>query len=133
MVEFEFNNYEIVERISVLAKKKGTALTPLSQKLGLSTSSFTEWRKGKAMPSLAAIATIAEYFDVTVDYLLFGDSKQKETDIYRPISGRERTFMMKFRLLPPSMQDTTLAYMEGMIAASSYDSDSEILEKRSLA
>ena len=76
MVEFEFNNYEIVERISVLAKKKGTALTPLSQKLGLSTSSFTEWRKGKAMPSLAAIATIAEYFDVTVDYLLFGDSKQ---------------------------------------------------------
>ena len=135
MIKFDFQNEEIVKRISILAHDKGTALTPLTKTLGLSTSSFSEWKKGKSVPSLAAIATIADYFDVSVDYLLFGKENtpapEEEPNRMTAQSPREELFLNKFRQMDMALQDKALSYMEGMIAATTLIPASE--EKRYLA
>jgi len=44
----------------------------LTTELELSNSSITDWKKGKARPSTDAIIKIADYFEVSTDFLLTG-------------------------------------------------------------
>lgn len=52
-----------------MSEKKITA-KQLTSSVGLSASAITEWKKGKAKPSAAALQKIAAYLDCSVDYLL---------------------------------------------------------------
>lgn len=44
----------------------------LTTELELSNSSITDWKKGKAKPSTDAIIKIANFFEVSTDFLLTG-------------------------------------------------------------
>ena len=44
----------------------------LTEKLELSNSAITDWKKGKAKPSTEAVIKLADYFGVTTDYILLG-------------------------------------------------------------
>ena len=45
---------------------------PLGRKLGISSGIFSRWKTG-AMPSTEMLIKLSQYFDVSIDYLLFGD------------------------------------------------------------
>ena len=62
----------MVERIEQLLKKRGISAYKMTSDLGLSNSAVTDWKKGKAKPSTDAIFKMANYFNVTTDYLLTG-------------------------------------------------------------
>ena len=62
----------IVDRIVSLMESRGVSGTALTSAIEISSSSITEWKKGKAKPSVDAVVKIAEYFDVTTDWLLMG-------------------------------------------------------------
>jgi transcriptional regulator with XRE-family HTH domain len=59
-----------VEKIQDLMKNSGINAKQLTAELGLSSSSITDWKKGKGKPSAETIIKIASYFDVSADYLL---------------------------------------------------------------
>ncbi len=44
----------------------------VSQATGLTTVLFTDWKKGKSCPKLDKLMKIADYLDVSVDYLVTG-------------------------------------------------------------
>ncbi|MHB1154013.1 MAG: helix-turn-helix domain-containing protein [Eubacteriales bacterium] len=52
-----------------LCKDRNVKLTPLLKKLGLSESGIARWRNG-SVPNGTTLALLAEYFGVTIDYLL---------------------------------------------------------------
>lgn len=52
-----------------LCEKKNIKPNPLAEIIGVSSGVVTKWKKG-AMPNLEALIKIADYFDVSVDYLL---------------------------------------------------------------
>lgn len=60
--------------------------------LGLSNSAISEWKKGKAKPSLEAVVKIARYFGVTTDYLLLGEDsgQEDESAAFRTEEERQR-------------------------------------------
>ena len=60
----------IIDRILELMKEKNIKANALANELGLPNSAFSEWKKKKANPSVDVIIKIADYFDVTTDYLL---------------------------------------------------------------
>lgn len=60
----------IIDRIDKLLKKKGATAKELAEAIGVSTSNISEWRKDRAKPTAEVIVKIADYFDVTTDYLL---------------------------------------------------------------
>lgn len=60
----------MVERIKKLIASTGTSTSKVLQEINLPGSAITEWSKGKAKPSLDALIKIADYFNVSVDYLL---------------------------------------------------------------
>ena len=59
----------MLERILDLMERKGVKPATLLKEAGLNSSSIQDWKKGKAKPSYGALVKIAEYFNVSVEYL----------------------------------------------------------------
>ncbi|MCG2086124.1 helix-turn-helix domain-containing protein [Staphylococcus epidermidis] len=64
------------QRIQYLATNKGMSIAELERKLNLSNGSIARWKK--SAPSSRGLTIIADYFDVSVDYLL-GREKDEYT------------------------------------------------------
>lgn len=66
------------ERFYSLCIERGTKPNPVAKKLGFSSAICTKWKNGST-PNSEALTKIANYFDVSVDYLvgLTADKKQK--------------------------------------------------------
>lgn len=70
--------YEIFE---LLLKKHGVTTYQVAKATGISTASFTGWKQGKWNFKSDKLKKIADYFGVTVDYLMTGsDDEPKEKD-----------------------------------------------------
>lgn len=61
------------ENFQKLLKKNNVTAYKVAKETGLSTSMLTNWKKGRYTPKQDKLQKIAEFFDVTVDYLLNGD------------------------------------------------------------
>ena len=81
----------VINRILLLMEKENINARKLTRDLELSNSSITEWKKGKAKPSIEAVVKIAGYFGVTTDYLLLDEQNgvpDGEEDAHPERSGR---------------------------------------------
>lgn len=65
--------YEIVNN---LCKERKTTITRMAEEIGFSNAAPTSWRKG-SIPKSSTLEKIANYFNVSTDYLL--GKEQKET------------------------------------------------------
>ena len=59
-----------VDRLEHLCKKNNITMAKALLDCGLSTDAASNWRKRGTTPSGDVLVKIAEYFNVTVDYLL---------------------------------------------------------------
>ena len=70
--------YEIFER---LLAENGLRASDVAKGTGLSSTFFTEWKKGKSKnPNPKNLKKVADYFGVTLDYLMTGKDKDGLTD-----------------------------------------------------
>jgi transcriptional regulator with XRE-family HTH domain len=109
----------IIRRIRELMKEKNMNAAKTTRELHISVSSFTDWQSGKARPSLEVIAKFADYFKVSLDYLVYGVEKESSNNqaIQSPfLNAKEDRCLDKFRMLPPTLQEKLLSYADGMIA-----------------
>jgi len=60
----------MLNRIEEILKEKKLTDKKFLTEANLPLSALSEWRKGKAKPSLDALIKIADYFNVSIDYLL---------------------------------------------------------------
>ena len=74
----------MIERILSLMKNKGVTAQELTKSAGLNNSAITEWKKGKAKPSTEAIIKIADYFNVSTDYVLGLSNNPNPADLIIP-------------------------------------------------
>lgn len=58
------------ERIKTLRNEKGIGQNFLAEELELSNASISYWENAKQEPSASALFKLAQYFEVSVDYLL---------------------------------------------------------------
>ena len=57
------------DRLDEICSKNGISVSSLVKALGLSTSKVTAWKNG-SVPKGEILVKIADYFDISVDYLL---------------------------------------------------------------
>lgn len=67
-------------RISELRKQAGMSQFQLAKVLDIAASTLGMYETGKREPSLKVMQRIADYFNVTTDYLLGRPEKKKEKD-----------------------------------------------------
>lgn len=72
--------YEIFEQ---LLQKYGVTSYKVSKETGISQTSLSNWKSGRSNLKTDSLQKIADYFGVTIDYLLTGknDSEKKETKL----------------------------------------------------
>lgn len=58
------------QRLQQMREKKGISRRVLSELCGLHSDAVRRYERGEAEPTLHALVAIAEYFEVTVDYLV---------------------------------------------------------------
>lgn len=73
-----FNRELLIDRIKELSQAKSISATKALQESGAGKDFIANLKKGQA-PSIEKIAIVADYFNVSVDYLL-GKTSQKEKD-----------------------------------------------------
>lgn len=61
--------YEIFER---LLQEKGLKAADVSRATGIKSPVFSEWKKGKSNPNAEKLIKIANFLDVSVEYLITG-------------------------------------------------------------
>ena len=69
----------IGDRLAELREEKGLKQRELADKLHLSKSTISTYERDKHCPEYKILIRIANYFDVTTDYIL-GNSNKKQSD-----------------------------------------------------
>jgi transcriptional regulator with XRE-family HTH domain len=85
------------ENFVALCDKNGTKPNPVAKELGISSGSVTFWKKGK-VPHHSTLIKIANYFGVSVDYLLTGQ-KEKPTD-NGELSVKKKQIIERIKFMP---------------------------------
>ncbi|WP_419525797.1 helix-turn-helix domain-containing protein [Blautia sp.] len=67
------------ERIKSLADAEGISLPVLESRLGFGNSTIVKW--DKSTPNAEKLNKVAQYFNVTMDYLLNGESITDNSDL----------------------------------------------------
>jgi len=101
------------EKIDKLIKENNEVAVPLMRKLGLTPQIYSNWKRGKASPSTDAIVKIAEYFNVSTDYIL----TEKETaNEIKSLSPTEQTMLNCFRGLKTSEQSECIDFCNYLLS-----------------
>ena len=66
-----------VELILDLISKKGIEQQQFAKDIGVTKQTISEWKSGKTQSYKKHISRIAEYFNVSTDYLLGNEPKEK--------------------------------------------------------
>ena len=69
-----------------LLEENGVTPYQVSKATGVAQSSLSDWKNGKSKPKFEKMKKIADYFGVSVDYLMYGEEKnsqQELSSIYR--------------------------------------------------
>ena len=112
---------DLVNRIEKRIKEKGTNFKRVEQELGLGNGTIKRW--STQSPRLDKLVPVAEYLQVSLDYLVFGSSvsetstngdrpdleaekeRQGPTCDGLPLSEDEVDLVAMYRLLPPSHRE----------------------------
>ena len=92
-----------------LLKKKGVKAYDVSKETGISSSVFTDWKKGRYTPKADKLQKIADYFGVSLEYMMTGseasamDLSKDEVNIildYRKLNNEGKTmFLAQLRMI----------------------------------
>ena len=119
----------ILERLYELMRERGTNAKRVCEELDMSNSAFTDWKNGKAKPGVDSLSKLAEYFNVSLDYLILGKESVPETNAESAVVERviytsldysdplDSEVLNKFHRLPSEHQGKVMAYIDGMLAA----------------
>lgn len=66
--------YEIFER---LLQQHGITAYKVSKETGITQSTLSDWKRGRSTPKTDNMKKIADYFGVSVDYLMTGEDSEK--------------------------------------------------------
>lgn len=66
------------DKFTKLCTAKGVTAAEFSKDTGVAQSTISMWRKDGAVPSSENLVKVANYFDVSVNYLLAGEESEQQ-------------------------------------------------------
>jgi transcriptional regulator with XRE-family HTH domain len=101
------------EQFQKLCQKKGVRAADVSRDLSISKSTISSWKKHSNVPNSRALNNIATYFNVSVPFLLWGDSSTP--DFLTPDGSMVIEVMsVGFNQLNAAGQQKVLEYMQDL-------------------
>ena len=88
--------YEIFEK---LLKERGITAYRVAQETGVTTSTLTSWKQGKYVPKMDKLRKIADYLQVSVEYLMTGEESAKDAASPQLTPSEEHDIAKKMAVL----------------------------------
>ena len=104
---------EILDRIDKERKAQNKSQAELCKYIGISKNAYTNWKSGHMKSYEKYLPVIAEFLNVSVDYLL-GNSEKKEK-APDTLTEREQTALNLFNSMSEEQQEHFIAIMEATI------------------
>ena len=79
------------EKVEKLMEEKGVKVADVAKATGISSSVFTDWKKGRYTPKADKLYALAQYFDVPMEY--FFDENDQLDYYYEKIQERISTYL----------------------------------------
>ena len=92
-----------MQDLKKLRETLGKSQAQVANDLGVTRQCYNNYELGNRQPDYEALAKIAQYFNVTVDYLLGNETEPKETDI--KIDGMYFKFAKDAKAIDLSQED----------------------------
>ena len=101
------------ERFEQLLKEHGISTYRVAKDTKITTSLFSQWKSGKNQPKTSTLQKIADYFGVSIEWLLGNTEVRNIPDPKNggalvinenPLSANERELIDMYRQLPPELQ-----------------------------
>lgn len=115
-------------KISEIRKERGITQKDLAEYLNISPGNLCEWEKGRIEPSIDFLNKIADYFNVSIDYLVgreddFGIKKEAPNiRNQRQLSKSDIELLSLMDKLSPFARDAILIQVRALAAESEKDS-----------
>jgi len=81
------------ERFAELMAQRGVSAYRVAKETGVSQSMLSNWRTGRSIPKTESLMKIAEYFGVTVEYLM-NDDEPTFFDPELPFKGNAEAYYL---------------------------------------
>ena len=104
---------EIIERIYQLLDEKDKRAYELCNRLSIRTSTMSTWKAHTNNPPAKYMKTIADFFGVSLDYLMTG----QEAPIRKNTTPEEDDLLVLFRSLPEPKKYEFLGELKGFLKA----------------
>ncbi len=75
-----------------LRKQRGLTQEQIAEALGISCQAISKWETGLSFPDISLLPIIADYFGVSIDYLLGHDAGRQGEEIAKACSAAEELF-----------------------------------------
>lgn len=93
------------DRVKHLRQFRELNQVQLAEKLGVKKQSISNWENDNIMPSVEMLEKIADYFDVSTDYLLGRDAKETNGTLMLDITGLTPQQAEHIRLLVDDLRN----------------------------
>ena len=110
--------YEIYQR---LLDKKGVKNSDVARATGISNMTLSDWKRGKSVPKSDKMRKIAEYLNVSVDYLMTGKdmefaAEMAEIDVtLSNMSERMKEYALRLTNLPSDKQELVMNLIDTLM------------------
>ncbi|MFR8087432.1 MAG: helix-turn-helix domain-containing protein [Lachnospirales bacterium] len=100
--------YEIFEK---LLKERGITAYRVAQETGVTTSTLTSWKQGKYVPKMDKLRKIADYLQVSVEYLMTGEESAKDATSPQLTPSEEHDIAKRMAILIGELNQRNEALM----------------------
>ncbi|MNO32472.1 helix-turn-helix protein [compost metagenome] len=102
--------YEIFEE---LLKRHNVTAYRVAKETGITTATFTSWKQGKYTPKQEKLQKIADYFGVTLGFLMGNSNSTEEASSYYALNEKDERDIAKEleRMMDELNSDSSLAFM----------------------
>lgn len=104
-----------IENVLSLIDKKGITKNKMLKDLGMGTGTFNTWEKRGTIPNGEILSKIAAYFNVSTDYLLGNEQKNKPAENGEPINEKQMLIMEKLKMLTPENYELAIAQLDAIL------------------
>lgn len=104
---------EIMIRLLELRTEKKLSQRDVAKLFNISQGTYNNWENGKTQPSIEQLVSIADYFDVSLDYLLGRNDYEQYANANNMKSDRLRKMISLFNNLDEADQDALLRLLSG--------------------
>ena len=104
-----------IPRLFEIMKEKDIKANKLSEIIKVSTGNISDWKSGRSTPSSEKLILLAQFFNVTTDYLLGLDEEpNKHSSSRENLSEQEVRMLKAFRNLTPEDRLIEIGRAEGI-------------------